>query len=145
MHAFDSSKNLIIEQKANVARWVRPTLMEIRARKKKLEIKNGPQKESPRSDFIEWNYDAEIYAFGIRLKEKFNYALLQQAFVDRSYIVQEEMRQRSVGVENPSLNLSDNSALAKKGEELITEFVISFLNLSLPKFPRDGIKAIYRH
>ncbi|CAG9805052.1 unnamed protein product [Chironomus riparius] len=137
--------SLLNQQKANVARWVRPTLMEIRARKKKLEIKNGPQKESPRSNFIEWNYDAEIYAFGIRLKEKFNYTLLQQAFVDRSYIVQEEMKQRSVGVENPSLNLSDNSALAKKGEELITEFVISFLNLSLPKFPRDGIKAIYRH
>lgn len=119
--------------------------MEIRARRRKLEDKFGPPKEKPRSEHNDWNYDAEIYAFGVRLKEKFNYNLLQQAFVDRSYIVQEEMKQKSVGVENPSLNLADNSSLAKKGEELITEFVISFLNLSLPKFPREGVKAIYRH
>lgn len=119
--------------------------MEIRSRKKKQAIKDGPPKETPRPEYNDWNYDAEIYAFGVRLKEKFNYILLQQAFVDRSYIVQEEMKQRAVGVENPSLNLKDNSSLAKKGEELITEFVISFLNMSLPKFPRDGIKAIYRH
>lgn len=119
--------------------------MEIRARKRKLEEKFGPEKVTPRSEFIEWNYEAEIYAFGIRLKENFNFQLLQQAFLDRSYIVQEEMRQRAVGIENPSLNVKDNSSLTKKGDELITEFVISFLNLSLPKFPREGIKSIYRH
>lgn len=119
--------------------------MEIRARKKKLEFKQGPPKEVPRSEFIDWNYEKEIFAFGMRLKERFNHAILQQAFVDRSYIVQEEMKQRAVGVENPVINLQDNSSLAKKGEELITEFIISYLNISLPKFPRDGIKAIYQH
>lgn len=124
---------------------MRPTFMEIKARKKKLEKKFGPPKPQPRSEFIEWNYDAEIYAFGMRLKESFNFSLLQQAFIDRSFIVQEEMKQRAVGIDKPSLNISDNSSLANKGQELITEFVITFLNLSLPKFPRDGIKAIYRH
>ncbi|KAG5680375.1 hypothetical protein PVAND_009884 [Polypedilum vanderplanki] len=136
---------LFNQQKAAIHRFVRPTLFEIRARKKKLEELNGPPKPVPRSEFLEWNHDAEIYAFGKRLKEDFNFQLLQQAFIDRSYIVQEEMKQRSVGVENPLVNMSDNATLAKKGEELITEFVISFLNLSLPKFPREGVKAIYRH
>lgn len=55
------------------------------------------------------------------------------------------MKQKAVGIEDPVLNLQDNSSLAKKGEELITEFVIAYLKLSLPKFPRDGIKAIYKH
>lgn len=119
-------------------------MMEIRTRKKKMERKNPP-KEVPRSNFIEWNYEKEIFAFGMRLKERFNFAALQQAFVDRSYIVQEEMKQKAVGVEDPVLNLQDNSNLAKKGEELMAEFIISYLNLSLPKLPRDGIKGIYKH
>jgi large subunit ribosomal protein L44 len=59
--------------------------------------------------------------------------------------VQEEMKQRNVGIENPVVELSDNTKLAKKGEELMTEFIISFLNISLPKFPREGIRAIYHH
>lgn len=105
----------------------------------------GVQPEQPRSDFLEWNYDAEIFAFGVRLNEKFTTPLLQQAFVDRSYIVQEEMKQRAVGIENPVLHLTDNSRLIKKGEELMAEFIITYLNLSLPKLPRDGIKAIYKH
>lgn len=120
--------------------------MEIRARKKKIEWKTGkPLEQNPRSEFLEWNYEKEIFAFGMRLKERFNHQILLQAFVDRSYIVQEEMKQKAVGVENPVLNIEDNSSLAKKGEELMTEFIISYLNISLPKFPRDGIKAIYKH
>ena len=105
----------------------------------------GYQPEPRRSDFIDWNYEAEIHAFGIRLSEKFAPTLLQQAFVDRSYIVQEEMKQKAVGIENPVLQLEDNTRLIQKGEELMTEFIITFLNLSLPKFPREGIKAIYKH
>lgn len=130
-----------LEARCDVHRWVAPTLREIRKRKKKI----GPQPETPRSEFIEWNYEAEIYAFGVRLNEKFTPALLQQAFVDRSYIVKEEMKQRAVGIEEPVLQLTDNSSLAKKGEELITEFVVTYLNLSLPKYPRGGVKAIYKH
>lgn len=79
------------------------------------------------------------------MKEKFTPALLQQAFVDRSFIVQEEMKQRAVGIEEPNLQLTENTQLIKKGEELMTEYIITYLNLSLPKFPRDGIKAIYQH
>lgn len=118
-----------------------PTLREIRKRNRQL----GPKPVPHRSEFIDWNYDAEIYAFGIRLKEKFNPALLQQAFVDRSYILQEEMKQRAVGIEQPDLHLTDNTRLIRKGEELMTEYIVTYLNMSLPKFPRDGIKAIYKH
>lgn len=124
-----------------VHRWVMPTLREIRKRRNKI----GPLKPVPRSDFIEWNYDAELYAFGVRLKEKFTPSLLQQAFVDRSYIVQEEMKQRAVGIETPVLQLTDNSNLVQKGDELLTEFIITYLNVSLPKFPREGVKAVYNH
>lgn len=131
----------ILETQRDIHRWVAPTLREIRRRKKLV----GPLPEQRRSEFIEWNYNAEIFAFSVRLKEKFAPALLQQAFVDRSFIVQEEMKQRAVGIEQPDLQLTDNTNLVKKGEELMTEYIITYLNLSLPKFPRDGIKAIYQH
>lgn len=106
--------------------------------------KLGPIKETPRSEYIDWNYDAEIYAFGVRLHENFTHETLTRAFIDRSYVVQEEMKQKAVGIENPVL-VQDNSDLVKKGEELMTEFIISYLNISLPTFPRDGIKGIYKH
>lgn len=118
-----------------------PTLREIRKRRKKI----GPLPPARRSDFIDWNYDAEVFAFGVRLNEKFTPALLQQALVDRSFIVQEEMKQRAVGIETPVLHLTDNSNLVQKGEELLTEFIITYLNISLPKFPREGIKTVYNH
>lgn len=118
-----------------------PTLREINKRKKMM----GPQAPQRRSDFLEWNYDAEIYAFGVRLNEKFAPALLQQAFVDQSYIAQEEMKQQAVGIENPIIQLVENTSLIQKGDELITEFTIIYLNLLLPKYPREGIKAIYKH
>lgn len=124
-----------------VHRWVAPTLSEIRARRKKL----GPQKPVPRSSFLEWNYDAEIYAFGVRLSEKFDANILRNAFVDRSYIVQEEMRQRAVGIENPELQISDNSKLIVKGDKIMKEYITSYLTHSLPKFPQEGIKAIYEY
>lgn len=124
---------------------MRPTLLAIKAKKKRGERKNGPIIPNPRSEYNDWNYDAEIYSFGVRLHEKFNHTILTQAFIDRSYIVQEEMKQRAVGVEDPVLNIQDNSTLASKGEELMTEFIISYLNISLTKFPRDGIKSIYKH
>lgn len=136
-----SSPLLWNQSHREIHRWVAPALREIRKRRKQL----GPQPEPRRSDFIDWNYDAEIYAFGIRLKENFSPTLLQQAFVDRSYIVQEEMKQRDLGIEEPVLQLTDNTKLVKKGEELLTEYIVTFLNLSLPKYPREGIKGIFQH
>jgi large subunit ribosomal protein L44 len=124
-----------------VHRWVAPTLSEIRSRRKKV----GPEPDVPRSTFIDWNYDAEIYAFGIRLNEKFDVKILQNAFVDRSYIVQEEMKQRAVGIENPILHITDNRKLIEKGEKILKDFINAFLTNSLPKYPSEGIQGIYKY
>lgn len=47
--------------------------------------KVGPEKPEPRSSYLEWNYDAEIYAFGMRLNEEFDENILRKALVHRSY------------------------------------------------------------
>ncbi|CAO1403452.1 unnamed protein product [Diamesa serratosioi] len=128
-------------QSRGIKRWVAPTLREIRKRKNKM----GPEALTHRSSYTDWNYESELYAFGMRLNEDFNQIKLQQAFTNRSYIVQEEMKQKEVGIENPDIKLVDNSNLSKKGEEIMSEYIVTFLNISLPKYPREGIKAIYKY
>lgn len=68
---------------------------------------------------------------------------MQQAFTNRSYIVQEELKQQEVGIEEPVTNLTDNKKLIENGGQLISEYVNVFLTLHLPKFPLDGIKAVH--
>lgn len=123
----------------SVARWVKPTLRELRARRDKFGI---PEEWKQRSSFINWNYKAELYAFAKRLHEKIDQNLLEQVFVDRSYIIQEEMRQRDVQIEVPVVNMKDNAELVVRGEEILREYVYAFLQSHLPKFPGEGIKAV---
>lgn len=66
---------------------------------------------------------------------------LEQAFVHRSYITREEIRQKDLGVDNPEIML-DNSSLIKTGHHLVTDYVTAFLEHSLPKVPSEGIKAL---
>lgn len=62
-------------------RWVAATLVQLKLQRDKL----GPEKPLPRSTYLEWNYDAEIYAFGKRLNEDFQEDLLRTALINRSY------------------------------------------------------------
>lgn len=56
-----------------------------------------PQPLQPRTSYLEWNYDAEIYAFAKRLGETFNDALLRRAFVHRTYVIQQEIKGNQIG------------------------------------------------
>ena len=62
-----------------IRRSVRPILIELTRRKR--EEKN--KRPVIRSAFLEWNRDAEIYAFNVRLSEKFDADLLEQALTHR--------------------------------------------------------------
>ncbi|XP_073981814.1 mitochondrial ribosomal protein L44 [Rhodnius prolixus] len=112
-------------------RWVRPTLMELKRRKDKM----GEVETNRRSTFLEWNYNAELYAFGKRLGEEFNNVFLKNALLERSYIDQEELRQRKVGIE-PELSVSDNSSLSIDGGKLMDSFVQQYLETTLPNLPK---------
>lgn len=81
------------------------------------------------------NYNAELYAFGKRLGEEFNNVFLKNALLERSYIDQEELRQRKVGIE-PELSVSDNSSLSIDGGKLMDSFVQQYLETTLPNLPK---------
>ncbi|XP_037040319.1 39S ribosomal protein L44, mitochondrial-like [Bradysia coprophila] len=122
----------------NIARWVAPTLKEIRKRKNKM----APSPPVKRSGFIDWNWNAELFAFSKRLHEDFNPEFLQEAFTVRSYIIQEEQKQQAVGIENPVTNLKDNLALASSGTDILSAYAEMFISSQLPKLPINGVRAV---
>lgn len=91
-----------------IHRWVAPTLAEFKRR----ENKAGGKKTNPRNTFIEWNLEAELFAFGKRLNEEFDSDLLLQAFTDRSYVIKEEMKQKEMEF---TIQMKDNRELAEEG------------------------------
>lgn len=95
-----------------------------------------------RSGFIDWNFNAEIYSYGKRLQEDFDLTLLERAFVQRSYVIQEEIRLEKLGIDKPDLNLQDNRELADKGLKLANRYVETYLRYHLPHYPDEGIAAV---
>lgn len=114
-------------------------MKELARRRKKM----GPEPLRPRSSFLEWNHGAELFSFAKRLNEEFDRELLQQALTHRSYIIQEEQRQKELGIEEPDLGLKDNSEMIEHGTQLLSNYVGAFLQYSYPKTPEIGLKAIH--
>ncbi|XP_075983575.1 mitochondrial ribosomal protein L44 [Anticarsia gemmatalis] len=125
-------------QRQKIHRYVAPTLMELKRREDKL----GGKKFYPRNTYLEWNLEAELYAFGKRLNEDFDADLLLQAFTDRSYVIKEEMKQKELEFD---IKMKDNRELADKGEDFINKYTQNYLEVVLPKFPLEGVKAIKTH
>ncbi|XP_066905116.1 large ribosomal subunit protein mL44 isoform X2 [Halyomorpha halys] len=119
-------------------RWVAPTLKVLYKRKREM----GPEPISRRSDFIEWNYKAEIYAFGKRLGEDFREELLREAFTEKSFINLEAEKLKKVGVD-PQLDMKDNSNFSVEGEKFISQCVLQYLVTVLPSLPSEHIKSIH--
>lgn len=61
-------------------------------------IKIGPEPEQPRSSYLEWNYEAELFAFGKRLGEEFERNLLKKALIQREYANLQEFKVKEEGI-----------------------------------------------
>lgn len=101
-----------------------PMLMELKRREKKL----GGKKINPRNTFLEWNLEAELYAFGKRLNEDFDSDLLLQAFTDRTYVIKEEMKQKELEFD---LKMKDNRVLAEEGKSFFTHLTKFYTQKSM--------------
>lgn len=126
---------LDLTQRASIHRYVGPTMREQKKRKEKL----GPDPDI-RTNFLEWNYNSEIFAFGKRLNENFDTDLLKKAFKTRSFVILEEQKQKEVGLEG--IPLEDNLSLVKRGEHLIETYINEYVKKSLPLLPDDGIDSV---
>ena len=59
----------------------------------------GKQTRHRRSDYIEWNYNAELVAFAARLGENFDDSKLREAFITTDFVEAEISRQFELQIE----------------------------------------------
>ncbi|KAG8580487.1 hypothetical protein GDO81_007310 [Engystomops pustulosus] len=121
-------------------RWLWPYL---RYLEKKAALE-GPPPPVPRSQKPNFDYHAEIVAFSKRLNETFSVQLLKTAFVNQSYLVEEESRRRALGLdhETAALNLEDNQKLAEEGSDFTQSYLTRTLQQAFPNLPEAGLKAL---
>lgn len=103
----------VLVEARNMKRWVAPVLRQLNNRKKQIDPNDTPQ---PRSSFLEWNYNAEIFAFGKRLGEEFQEDLLKRALTHRSYC-------NKVKDEQQEEKLLDNEEFIEEGGRFIKDLV----------------------
>lgn len=120
-------------------RYFAPTQKIITSRKRRL----GPQPIPKRNSFIEWNQNAEIYAFNERLHEKFDLELLNRAFVFESYVKSEMEKQKATDENIIAPDTKHNTDLYTKGSALTSKVVYNYLSKSLPRVPDNGIRALH--
>ncbi|EFA05348.1 large ribosomal subunit protein mL44 [Tribolium castaneum] len=125
-----------ITETRNIKRWVAPVLKQLKRRMDQV----GPEAPTPRSSYLEWNYEAEIFAFGKRLREEFDRKVLKQALTHRSYVTREEDKAKEKGLEFETIEC--NHQLIKQGGALISQCVRNELG---GKYPKDVVEALHGH
>ncbi|XP_019301328.1 39S ribosomal protein L44, mitochondrial [Panthera pardus] len=97
-----------------------------------------------RSEKPNWDYHAEIEAFGHRLQETFSLDLLKTAFVNSCYIKSEEAKRQNLGIEKEAvlLNLKDNQELSEQGTSFSKTCLTQCLEDAYPDLPTEGIKSL---
>ncbi|XP_004457432.1 large ribosomal subunit protein mL44 [Dasypus novemcinctus] len=97
-----------------------------------------------RSEKPNWDYHAEIQAFGHRLHETFSIDLLKTAFVNSCYITSEEAKRQKLGIEKEAvlLNLKDNRELSEQGISFSQTCLTQFFEDAYPNLPPEGIKSL---
>ncbi|XP_063771665.1 large ribosomal subunit protein mL44 [Pseudophryne corroboree] len=121
-------------------RWLRPYLR-LLARKRLLE---PPPVPVPRSQQPNFDYHAEIVAFSRRLNEAFSIDVLKTAFVNDSYVTEEENRRRELGLDKEiaALNLQDNHKLEEDGSAFTVSYLTNTLKKNFPNLPPAGVEAV---
>ncbi|XP_067650347.1 large ribosomal subunit protein mL44-like [Haliotis asinina] len=139
---FKTSPSVVVPVKS-YKRWV-PSVDNILYNQR---LAAGPEKERHRSEWINWNYDAEIYAFGKRLGEEFEESTLRRSLTHRSYIEKEEQRRQELGIDLDAapLGLTDNQELAAIGSESMSLYIKAYLRHVYPRLFEEGISAIHDH
>lgn len=91
-----------------------------------------------------WDYHAEIQAFGPRLQETFSLDLLKTAFVNSCYIKSEEAKRQKLGIEKEAvlLNLKDNQELSEQGTSFSQTCLTQLFADAFPDLPTEGVKSL---
>uniref|UniRef100_A0A2K6BMJ4 Large ribosomal subunit protein mL44 n=1 Tax=Macaca nemestrina TaxID=9545 RepID=A0A2K6BMJ4_MACNE len=110
----------------------------------RLRLLRCPPPPVRRSEKPNWDYHAEIQAFGHRLQENFSLDLLKTAFVNSCYIKSEEAKRQQLGIEKEAvlLNLKSNQELSEQGTSFSQTCLTQFLEDEFPDLPTEGIRNL---
>ncbi|KAM3835452.1 large ribosomal subunit protein mL44 [Vipera latastei] len=100
-----------------------------------------------RSEKPNWDYHAEIEAFGHRIHETFPLDQLKTAFVSPCYIKNEESKRQELGLQKVdlALNLKDNQELSLQGASFTHSYLTQCFEEAFPKMPPAGIEALVNY
>lgn len=93
-----------------------------------------------RSEWQDWNYKTEIFAFSRRLQENLSEDTLRCLLTHPSFIKELEKREESLHL--PNSNLESNENLVARGEKLLIDCIKPYLRYHFTRIPEDGIIAI---
>ncbi|XP_051963513.1 39S ribosomal protein L44, mitochondrial [Xyrauchen texanus] len=136
-------RGVLLTQIREKKRWMKAYTL-IMERKRKME---GTPPPTPRSQQPNFDYHAEVEAFGARLQESFSLELLKTAFVNSCYLRSEDERRRvlGLGTETTALNLKDNGELRAHGQQFTQGFLGDWCRGNYPSLPEEGVAAIVGH
>lgn len=67
---------------------------------------------------------------------------MNQAFIHKSYIVEEVKKQKEIGIKEPLFNIQSNEEFIKKGKEITSAVIKKYLNQNLSSLPENGIMYV---
>lgn len=137
------------QQKRSITRGRVNVLKEMKIRAKNFDLM--PHKLRHRREWLDWNYDCELYAFNQRLNEKFDEITLKRAFIFKTYYetiqysfqsVNQSENQSETNDENEKIDGEENhnEQFIKSGFELCDQFISSYLRYFLKNIPEEGIR-----
>lgn len=105
-----------------------------------------PEKLRPRSDWQEWDYSAEIFAFARRLNEcELDEKILTQMFTHRSYLNVQNAKRETLGIQEAQINQLDNVEMINAGLSLMEDFLPKYLRYHLKMAPEECIESIVKY
>lgn len=121
--------------------WLRPYLISLYKRR----LEQGPEPERHRSQWINWNYNGELYCFGKRLSEEFDLKILQRAFITREYVNFENDNRKNILLDDTQLELDNQDDFIDHGDALLNKILHKLIINSFPNLPPDGHRCIVNH
>ena len=137
-----NNQHLINQQQLNkqqirtITRGRVRVLREMKIRSRYFDL--NPHKLRHRREWLDWNYDCEIYAFNQRLKESFDEQTLKQAFIFKSYYHDKE--EYSMDSLEEKIEFEHNEEFINDGFALCNQFLSKYLRYFLRNLPEEGIR-----
>lgn len=133
-----NTTSIVCQQSRSMRLYRERTMRAMYWRSRQFDAIKYPERH--RSEFQDWNYKSEIFAFSRRLQENLSEDTLRRVFAHESYL--ESLRDRQRELSLPEINLESNAKLISRGEQLLDHCIPPYLRHTFNKMPEEGIVAI---